>query len=191
MNAAHPITLTVGGGKTMDSAAVSFTDVADGDYFAAAVKWAVEKNVTVGTSETTFLPNDTCTRAQIITFLWRAVGSPKASAQNPFTDVKKTDYFYDAVVWAYQNGMVSGSLFEGNTLCTRSATVIYLWKNAGSPETKTTSLFTDVASSSEYAEAVAWAVNNNITSGTSDTIFSPDMTCTRGQIVTFLFRAIK
>lgn len=168
-----------------------FIDVSADAYYANAVNWAVAKNVTSGTSATTFSPDNTCTRAQILTFLWRASGSPKATAQNKFTDVSESDYYYDAAVWAGEKGMVTGTKFEGDTPCTRSATVMYLWQNAGSPETKSESLFTDVADSSEYAAAVAWAVDNNVTSGTSATAFSPDMTCTRGQIVTFLFRAIK
>lgn len=200
MNATNPITLTVGGGKITDNTAesgneqkpsIAFADVKAGAYYENAVKWAVEKNITTGTSETTFSPDNTCTRAQIITFLWRAVGSPKASAQNPFADVKETDYYYDAAVWASQKGMVSGIAFKGETPCTRSSTVMYLWQNAGAPQTKTSDKFSDVSATAEYAEAVAWAVNNNVTSGTSATAFSPDMTCTRGQIVTFLFRTIK
>lgn len=188
LNSSTEIVLTVGG--TNGNAPV-FADVSADSYYADAVKWAVDKSITAGTSATTFSPDNTCTRAQILTFLWRAVGSPKASVKNPFADVKESDYFYDAAVWAYQNGMVTGTTFAGDTPCTRSATVIYLWKNAGSPETKPTNSFTDVSVSSEYAQAVAWAVNNNVTAGTSATTFSPDMTCTRGQIVTFLNRALK
>lgn len=188
LNSSSEIVLTVGGTNGNTSV---FADVSADSYYADAVKWAVDKSITTGTSATTFSPDNTCTRAQILTFLWRAVGSPKASLKNPFSDVKESDYFYDASVWAYQNGMVTGTVFAGDTPCTRSATVIYLWKNAGSPETKAKSSFTDVLASSEYAEAVSWAVNNKVTSGTSETTFSPDMTCTRGQIVTFLNRALK
>lgn len=177
--------------KNSSSAAVNFNDVSESDYFAEAVKWAVEKNITTGTSATTFSPDETCTRAQILTFLWRAVGSPKATAQNPFADVKSTDYYYDAAIWASEKGMVKGGVFEGDKPCTRSSTVMYLWQNAGAAKEKTTGTFTDVSPSSEYAEAVAWAVGNNVTSGTSASTFSPDETCTRGQIATFLFRAIK
>lgn len=173
------------------SAAVNFTDVKDSDYFAAAVKWAVEKSVTTGTSATTFSPNDTCTRAQIITFLWRAVGSPKATAENPFSDVKSTDYYFDAAVWASEKGMIKGSVFEGNTPCTRSSTVMYLWQNAGAPNAEDLGVFDDVADDAAYAEAVNWAVANGVTSGTSDTEFSPNTICSRGQIVTFLKRAIQ
>ena len=137
-----------------------------------------------------FSPDNTCTRAQIITFLWRAVGSPKSSAKNPFTDVSQNDYYYYAAVWANEKGMVSGSKFEGDTPCTRSSTVTYLWKNAGSPSFAAANTFSDVSSSSEYAQAVSWAVKNSVTSGTSETTFSPDAICSRAQIVTFLKRAI-
>ncbi len=170
---------------------IAFEDVADGAYYANAVKWAIEKNITKGTSDTTFSPDDTCTRAQILTFLWRAVGSPKATIENPFADLKISDYFYDAALWAYQKGMVSGDKFEGNTPCTRASTVVYLWKNVDEPEAQTLDVFSDVSAHSDYAEAVSWAVTNGVTSGVSDTEFAPDAICSRGQIVTFLNRAIK
>lgn len=168
----------------------TFNDVKLTDWFADAVSWAVEKGITAGTSATTFSPADTCTRAQILTFLWRAVGSPKADMANSFEDVKSTDYYYNAALWAKEKGMVSGSHFEGNTPCTRAYTVIYLWKNAGSPTVKPSDTFADVDKNAEYAQAVAWALENGVTSGTSATTFSPNDTCTRGQIVTFLKRAL-
>ena len=168
-----------------------FIDVAADAWYATPVQWAVDKSITVGTTDTTFEPNLTCTRAQIITFLWRAVGSPKASGTNPFTDVNSTDYFYDAAIWASRKGIVSGSTFAPTTPCTRAETVTYLWKNAGAPAQQATSSFSDVAYNASYAQAVVWAVNNNITSGMSATEFMPDVTCTRGQIVTFLNRALK
>lgn len=177
--------------RPIPALALAFTDVPANVWYTEPVAWAVSKGITNGTSATTFSPNDTCTRAQIITFLWRAVGSPKATAANPFTDVKKTDYFYDAAIWAYGKGMVSGTAFAPKTPCTREATVVYLWKNAGSPTVKVDSTFTDVPATADYAQAVAWAVSNGITNGTSATTFSPATTCTRGQIVTFLYRAIK
>ncbi|MBQ9975738.1 MAG: S-layer homology domain-containing protein, partial [Clostridia bacterium] len=129
--------------------------------------------------------------AQILTFMWRAAGSPSAIIENPFTDVKVTDYYYKAALWAYSKGMVSGILFAGDTPCTRSATVVYLWKNADSPATSYRGNFSDVSDSSDYAQAVAWAVENGVTLGTSETTFSPNATCTRGQIVTFLKRALR
>jgi len=174
-----------------ESKGTTFTDVSSDAYYAQAVSWAVEKNITSGTSETTFSPDDTCTRAQILTFLWRAVGSPKAESTNPFTDVNSGHYYYDAAVWAYQKGMVSEGKFSATTPCTRASTVMYLWKNAGSPDMGAVGTFTDVTADADYAKAVSWAVQNGITSGTSETTFSPDTTCTRGQIVTFLNRAIK
>jgi len=177
--------------KSNETKKTAFTDVPSDAYYASAVKWAVEKNITAGTSETTFSPDDTCTGAQILTFLWRAVGSPKAEGINPFTDVSGGHYYYDAAVWAYRMGMVSGDKFRANMPCTRASTVMFLWKNAGSPDVETAGTFRDVPAGAEYAKAVSWAVQNGITSGTSETTFSPDVTCTRGQIVTFLNRAIK
>ena len=169
----------------------NFTDVASDAYYANAVAWAVEKKITSGTSDTTFTPDANCTRAQILTFLWRAVGSPKATMGNPFTDVKTTDYYYDAAIWAYDMDMVEEGKFEANTPCTRAATVTYLWKNAGWPDASSESSFKDVSNNADYAEAVAWAVENKITSGISATEFGPDNICSRGQIVTFLNRALK
>lgn len=174
--------------QTFESA--GFADVSAGAYYENAVNWAVSKNITAGTTAKTFSPDETCTRAQILTFLWRASGSPKATAKNNFTDVSESDYYYDAAIWASEKGMVTGTTFAADTPCTRSATVMYLWQNAGSPGVNLKQMFTDVAISSNYASAVCWAVNNKITSGTSETTFSPDMTCTRGQIVTFLFRTV-
>ena len=167
-----------------------FTDVNASDYFADAVQWAVEKNITSGTSKTTFSPGATCSKAQILTFLWRANGSPDPAAANPFTDVKTTDYFYKAALWAAEKGLVSGSIFGANTDCTRAMTMEYMWKAAGSPTPAGTADFTDVPGNSDYAQAVAWAVENEITSGTGGSNFSPAATCTRGQIVTFLHRAM-
>ncbi len=167
-----------------------FTDVKEDAYYADAVSWAVDKQITAGTSATTFSPEDTCTRAQILTFLWRAVGSPKNDGFIMFNDVKADAYYYNAAVWAASNGMVEGKDFEPNTPCTRAYTVIYLWKYAGSPKTEISNVFSDVPADSEYAQAVAWAVKTGVTSGTSATTFSPYDTCTRGQIVTFLNRAL-
>ncbi len=198
----NPIYLTVGN-TTSDASPkneetkkdtnfeVPFTDVKATDYFAQSVSWAVKNAITAGTSNTTFSPEQTCTRAQILTFLWRAVGSPKADSKNPFTDISASDYYYDAAIWAYSKGMVSGNKFEANTPCTRASTVEYLWKNANSPENSASSAFEDVAGNADYAQAVSWAVENGVTAGTSNTTFSPDTICSRGQIVTFLHRAIK
>lgn len=166
-----------------------FTDVKTSDYYADAVQWAVEKKITSGTSDTTFSPGATCNQSQILSFLWRASGSPEPAAANPFTDIKATDYFYKAALWAAEKGMVSGSTFGANTPCTRASTMEYMWKAAGSPAASYSGNFDDVSSSANYAQAVAWAVENQVTAGTSKTTFGPDSTCTRGQIVTFLHRA--
>ena len=160
------------------------------DYFADAVRWAVEKDITSGTSKTTFSPGATCSKAQILTFLWRANGAPEPTAVNPFTDIKPADYFYKAALWAAEKGLVSGSAFGANTNCTRAMTVEYLWKVAGSPTPSANASFTDIPANADYAQAVAWAVENKITSGTGGGKFSPAATCTRGQIVTFLYRAM-
>lgn len=167
----------------------NFNDVADDAYYAAPVKWAVENGITTGTSSTAFSPDMTCTRAQILTFIWRAAGSPTASAVNPFSDVTADDYYYNAAIWAYENSMVTGSTFDADTPCTRSSTVTYLWKFNGSPVLGIPSLFEDVSDDAEYADAVSWALIEEVTSGISDTEFAPDMICNRGQIVTFLYRA--
>ena len=166
-----------------------FGDVKSGDYYADAVQWAVEKGVTTGTSQTTFSPNENCTVAQILTFLWRANGSPKPTKSNPFSDVKSGDYYADAAAWAYEKGIVSGRTFGGGRLCTRSMAVTYMWKAAGSPSAKA-ARFSDVPSQAEYANAVSWAVEKGVTTGISKTTFAPNEICTRGQIVTFLYRGL-
>lgn len=166
----------------------AFSDVAANAYYADAVNWAVERNITSGTTATTFSPNATCTKAQILTFLWRANGSPVPTISNPFSDIPTGAYYADAAVWAYEKGLISGGTFSGDTPATRADTVTYLWKLAGSPDASPAN-FSDVPANAEYAEAVAWAVKEGITSGTGSTTFSPDVTCTRGQIVTFLYRA--
>lgn len=168
---------------------LAFSDVKATDYFADAVQWAVEKKITSGTSRTTFSPGATCSRAQILAFLWRASGSPEPTTANPFADIKTTDYYYKAALWAAEKGMVSGSGFGASTPCTRASTMEYMWKAAGSPAASYNGKFDDVSAGADYAQAVAWAVENNVTAGTSTTTFGPDSTCTRGQIVTFLYRA--
>lgn len=169
-----------------------FTDVSADAYYAAPVAWAVENGITTGTTETTFSPDTTCTNAQIITLLWRANASPapRPAAENPFTDVTENDFYYQAALWAYENGLVEGSSFNGSAPCTRAMTVTCLWKLAGSPDAPDAG-FTDVDSGAEYAKAVAWALREGITTGTGDATFSPDMTCTRAQIVTLLYRALE
>lgn len=164
-----------------------FIDVAADAYYADSVRWAIEQNITYGTSATTFSPDSTCTTAQILTFLWRAKGSPEPTgATSAFTDIQENDYFYKAALWAKENGLVEGATFNGNAPCTRYDTVNYLWKLAGKPEPEKASPFTDV---SDNTQPVTWAKEQAITAGTSKTKFTPSATCTRGQIVTFLYRA--
>ena len=133
----------------------SFIDVKSSDYFADAVQWAVERNITSGTSKTTFSPNATCSKAQILTFLWHANGSPEPTAANPFADIQTGDYFYKAALWAAEKGLVSGSTFSANTDCTRAITVEYMWKAAGSPAPAGKADFDDVPANADYAQAVA------------------------------------
>lgn len=172
-----------------EASLVGFGDVTATAYYTDAVKWAVDMGITSGTGAKKFSPDLDCTTAQILTFLWRANGSPEPTIANPFTDVAEDAYYADAAVWAYENGLVSGRSFGGDTPCTRSATVTYLWKLAGKPDAGTAA-FEDVKGDTEYAKAVSWAVQEEITSGTSATRFSPDLVCSRGQIVTFLYRAM-
>jgi len=168
-----------------------FKDVGVNDYFYAPVLWAAEEGITTGTTTTTFSPNETCTQGQILTFLWRAVGEPNASIDDPFTNeaVNENMYFYNALLWAYKDGVIDDAGIDPNAPCKRSDVALYLWRLAESPEMGT-SQFTDVPADAEYADAVAWAVEWGITKGTSETTFSPDATCTRGQIVTFLCRSV-
>ena len=170
-----------------------FVDVKEGAYYYDAVLWAVEQKITSGTSATTFSPDASCTRAQMVTFLWRAAGSPKVeNGKNPFADVKADAYYYDAVLWAVEKGVTSGTsatTFSPDATVTRGQTVTFLYRNAGSPEVSGTMPFTDVEADTYYAKAVQWAVQQKITTGTSETTFSPMSDCTRGQIVTFLYRA--
>lgn len=155
-----------------------------------AVLWAVENGVTNGTSATTFGPNMAVSRAQMVTFLWRAHGSPKATGTNPFTDVSTSDYYYDAVLWAVANGVTNGTsatTFSPDTAVTRSQAVTFQWRAAGSPVVSGSS-FGDVATDAYYVNAVTWAVANGITNGTGGNSFSPDVVVSRAQAVTFLYR---
>ena len=163
--------------------ATGFVDVTADAYYADPVEWAVAQGITSGTSDTTFSPEDTCTKAQIITFLWRAAGSPEPQNTANFSDVAADAYYAKATAWAAENGMAEGSTFEPEAPCTRLMAVEFMWKQAGSPSAAQAS-FTDVSS-----DAVNWALEQGVTSGTSDTTFAPTDTCTRGQIVTFLYRA--
>ena len=171
-----------------------FVDVPADAYYYDAVLWAAENGITGGVDDTHFAPNATCTRAQAVTFLWRAAGSPAPkSSENPFTDVKAGSYYYDAVLWAVENGITNGTsatAFSPNATCSRAQIVTFLWRSQKSPAADTVNPFTDVAADSYYANAVLWAAENGITGGTSATTFSPSNNCTRAQIVTFLFRCL-
>ena len=163
-------------------AAPKFTDVAADSPYAAAIEWAVGKEITLGKTETTFAPADPCTVSHILTFLWRANGKPGAEEGAADRD--------SAAKWALEKEMIAQDADLAVT-CTRSMAVTFMWKAAGSPEAKTEKAFTDVAADAEYAAAVAWAVENEITAGTGDgTTFAPGNPCNRGQIVTFLFRQL-
>ena len=174
---------------------VNFKDVKPGAYYADAVAWAVAKGVTTGTSATTFSPNDGCTRGQVVAFLWRAAGSPEPKGnRNPFSDVKSNAYYYKAVLWAVENEVTSGTdatHFSPNSVCTRGQIVTFLWRANGKPApSKTANPFKDVKASDYYYDAVLWAVEKDITLGTDAAHFSPSSTCTRGQVVAFLYRAM-
>ena len=174
-------------------AAVSFTDVPDDAYYAEAVNWAVDKELTNGTTATTFSPGDGCTRAQCVTFLYRYAGSPDVDEgkESKFTDVKSDDYFAPAVAWALENEITTGTTdttFSPGDKCTRAQIVTFLWRYNNKPEAEDTGSFVDVKDDDFYADAVSWAVEKEITKGTSETKFSPEQTCTRAQIVTLLYR---
>ena len=180
-----------------DTSKLSFTDVPADAYYADAVKWAVEKNITSGITAATFAPNAVCTCAQAVTFLWRAAGSPapKGSAAS-FTDVAADAFYHDAVLWAVENGITTGTTdttFSPNATCTRGQIVTFLYRNAQAQGDGVTGAWTnpfvDVALDSYCGEAVMWAIAGGITNGTSDSTFSPNSDCTRAQIVTFLYRS--
>ena len=172
-----------------------FVDVATGSYYEDAVDWAVENGITKGTDDTHFSPDGICTRAQAVTFLWRTAGSPEPETRTmPFTDVPVGSYYYDAVLWAVENGITNGTsdtTFSPNMTCSRAQIVAFLWRSEKSPAAGTANPFADVKSTVYYADAVLWAVKEDITKGTTNITFSPDADCTRAQIVTFLWRCKK
>ena len=171
-----------------------FTDVPKGSYYEDAVNWAVDKGITGGTSATTFAPNGVCTRAQAVTFLWRAAGSPAPTASAAaFTDVPAGSYYAEAVQWAVEKNITKGTsatTFSPNMPCSRGQIVTFLWRSQNSPAASMTNPFTDVAANAFYTNAILWAVEKNVTNGTSATTFSPASDCTRAQIVTLLYRAL-
>ena len=171
-----------------------FTDVKQGTFCYDAVLWAVDKGITNGTTTTTFSPKEACNRGQIVVFLWRMAGEPKAvNRNNPFTDVKEGSYCYEAVLWAVENGITNGTTkttFEPRTTCNRGQIVTFLWRAAGEPKAvNRNNPFTDVKEGSYCYEAVLWAVENGVTKGVTNTTFEPRSNCNRGQAVTFLYRA--
>ena len=172
-----------------------FVDVPEGSYYEEAVAWAVENGITQGTDDTHFSPDGICTRAQAVTFLWRAAGSPEPETRAmPFADVPVGSYYYDAVLWAVENGITKGTSenrFSPDDTCTRAQIVAFLWRSEKSPAAGSRNPFADVKSTAYYADAVLWAVKEDITKGSTNTTFSPDADCTRAQIVTFLWRCKK
>ena len=172
-----------------------FVDVPEGSFYETAVLWAVEKGITAGTDATHFSPDGICTRAQAVTFLWRAAGSPAAkSAVMPFADVKAGSYYYDAVLWAVEKGITAGTdatHFSPDGTCSRAQIVTFLWRSQKSPAAGTANPFNDVKAGSFYETAVLWAVKEDVTKGTTNTTFSPDANCTRAQIVTLIWRCMK
>lgn len=170
-----------------------FVDVKANDYFYDAVLWAAQNGITSGTDAVHFTPDGVCSRAQAVTFLWRAAGSPAPkSVSMPFTDVPKGSYYETAVLWAVENGITKGTsdtTFSPDATCSRAQIVTFLWRSQKSPAVGSLNPFTDVSANAYYTDAVLWAVEENITKGTTATMFSPDADCTRAQIVTLLYRA--
>ena len=169
-----------------------FVDVKKDDYYYDAVIWAVGKGIAKGVTDTTFQPNASCTRAEMVTFLYRAAGSPEPTNKvNPFTDVAEDSYYYKAVLWAVEKGIAKGTsetTFSPNDTCTRGQAVAFLYRYANSPAVSGSNSFADVSETAYYYNATLWAVSGKVTEGTSATTFSPNDLCTRGQIVTFLYR---
>ena len=179
---------------TLDAAppATPFVDVEAGRFYVNAVLWAVADDITSGMDDFHFLPGDTCTRGQVVTFLWRAEGCPEPkSTTNPFTDVVAGKFYYKAVLWAYENGITAGTTpttFEPNSKVTRGQFVTFLWRAQNKPASSGVNHFTDVQLGKFYCDAILWAAENGVTSGMTATTFEPESTCNRGQVVTFLYR---
>lgn len=181
--------------RNTDALTNPFSDVAPGAYYEIPVLWAVEQGITNGISPTSFGPDQKCTRNQVVTFLWRSAGEPEPqSRNNPFVDVAEEDYYYKAVLWAVEQGITNGvdaTHFGSAQECTRAQVATFLWRAMGKPDPKSASnSFSDVSAGEYYYNAVLWAVENGITNGMGDGRFAPNDTCTRGQIVTFLYRAL-
>lgn len=171
--------------------AAQFDDVKASDYYSNAVNWAYNNWVTAGKDATHFAPKEPCTREQVVTFLWRSNGSPLVNGESPFDDVRVTNYFFSPVVWAVSNNITAGTgdrLFGVGKACTRAMVVTFLWRNAGSPTVLNGATFSDVSRNDYFYQAVQWAVSKKITAGTGNGRFSPNATCTRGEIVQFLYK---
>lgn len=181
-----------GSGSTQVQTQLPFTDVSPDSYYYDAVRWATEHDITAGTSTSAFGPDLACTRAQMVTFLWRAAGSPAPTEDaQTFSDVAQDSYYFQAVRWAVEQGITTGTsqtTFQPDAACTRAQSVTFLWRYANSPAPENASAFTDVAPGAYYCDAVSWAAEAGITAGTSETTFGPQQLCTRAQIVTFLYR---
>lgn len=179
--------------EIQEEPALAFTDVTERDYYYDAVLWAVENGITSGTTAATFSPDANVSRSQMVTFLWRAAGSPEPqSSVNPFTDISSSAYYYDAVLWAVENGITNGTsatTFGSESAVSRAQAVTFLWRSANTPAASGVS-FDDVADEAYYAQAVAWAAQEGITSGTGGNSFSPDLIVSRAQAVTFLYRQL-
>ncbi len=188
----------VGGGSSSDittpetPAANPFSDVSDTAYYYDAVQWLIAQGITEGKTASTFEPNSGCTRAQMVTFLWRAAGCPEpTSSANPFADISSDAYYAKAVLWAVEKGITLGSTattFDPTATCTRGQMAAFLYRHAGSPAVSGDHGFNDVAASNYFDSAVVWLLANKITNGTTDTTYSPSNTCTRGQMAAFLYR---
>ncbi len=172
---------------------IPFYDVNESDYYYDAVKWALESGVTEGTDETHFSPHISCTRGQVVTFLWRANGSPEPkTTATPFKDVSSRDYFYKAVLWALENGITAGTSateFSPDEVCSRAQVITFIWRTKGKPQYNGTNNFKDVSSNDYFYHPVLWAYNSGIANSTSYRYFSPNDMCPRAQIVTFLYNA--
>ena len=180
--------------RTGESGDMPFTDVPANAYYYDAVRWAAEEGIATGVTGSLYAPGRSCTRAQIVTFLWRANGSPEpAGRENPFTDVSADAYYYEAVLWAVEEGITTGvtdTIFAPDAACTRAQAAVLLWRAEGSPSESGTNPFRDVADGAYYADAVTWAVKNGVTQGTTASTFEPGALCTRAQIMAFLYRAM-
>ena len=169
--------------------ALRFDDVADDAWYAKEVAWAVENGVTSGTGDNKFSPDQTCTQAQILTMLYAAIGKPEVTLTvSPYANVTSDNYYYKPVLWAYEKGFLSSETFDPNAPCTRADTITYLWLSAGAPPKEAAASFSDVAADADYAQAVTWAIEENITAGMGDGTFGSALTCTRAHIATFLYR---